>query len=197
MKLFLVRSCSLIALLACSSMVAAAQTAAKPPSQAQWEAAFRARELRAAKLRDEVNAVDARIEGRIDALLEALRAISDSKDSRTKVARMKRDTIDQLQKTIEYYQRKRAAMLAELRRPTWNLSEEQKRAVIARFDERIEKRVAQIWPSVSPPDSPVSPLIAPSRINLSANRLSSIPVDIAFSGCVSFPFLILYQKFWM
>ena len=123
MKLFLVRSCSLIALLACSSMVAAAQTAAKPPSQAQWEAAFRARELRAAKLRDEVNAVDARIEGRIDALLEALRAISDSKDSRTKVARMKRDTIDQLQKTIEYYQRKRAAMLAELRRPTWNLSE--------------------------------------------------------------------------
>ena len=144
MKLFLVRSCSLIALLACSSMAAAAQTAAKPPSQAQWEAAFRARELRAAKLRDEVNAVDARIEGRIDALLEALRAISDSKDSRTKVARMKRDTIDQLQKTIEYYQRKRAAMLEELRRPTWNLSEEQKRAVIARFDERIEKRVAQI-----------------------------------------------------
>lgn len=144
MKLFLVRSCSLIALLACSCMAAAAQTAAKPPSQAQWEAALRAREMRAAKLRDEVNAVDARIEGRIDALLEALRAISDSKDSRTKVARMKRDTIDQLQKTIEYYQRKRAAMLAELRRPTWNLSEEQKRAVIARFDERIEKRVAQI-----------------------------------------------------
>ena len=138
MKLFLVRSCSLIALLACSSMAAAAQTAAKPPSQAQWEAAFRARELRAAKLRDEVNAVDARIEGRIDALLEALRAISDSKDSRTKVARMKRDTINRLQKTIEYYQRKRAAMLEELRRPTWNLSEEQKRAVIARFDERIE-----------------------------------------------------------
>ena len=144
MKLFLVRSCSLVALLACSCMAAAAQTAAKPPSQAQWEAALRAREMRAAKLRDEVNAVDARIEGRIDALLEALRAISDSKDSRTKVARMKRDTIDQLQKTIDYYQRKRAAMLEELRRPTWNLSEEQKRAVIARFDERIEKRVAQI-----------------------------------------------------
>jgi hypothetical protein len=65
----------------------------------QWEAALRARELRAARLRDEVNAVDARVEGRIDALLEALRAIGDSKDSRTKVARMKRDTIDRLQKT--------------------------------------------------------------------------------------------------
>ena len=72
MKLFLVRSCSLIALLVCSSMAAAAQTAAKPPSQAQFEAAFRAREVRAAKLRDEVNAVDARIEGRIDALLDEL-----------------------------------------------------------------------------------------------------------------------------
>ena len=77
MKLFLVRSCSLIALLACSSMAATAQTAAKPPSQAQWEAVFRARELRAAKLRDEVNAVDARIEGRIDAdMLPGRRAIS-------------------------------------------------------------------------------------------------------------------------
>ena len=68
-------------------MAAAAQRAAKPPSQAQWEAAFRARELRAAKLRDEVNAVDARIEGRIDALLEALRAISDSKETRARKSR--------------------------------------------------------------------------------------------------------------
>ena len=144
MKFSLVRSCSLLTLLACGCMIADAQTAASPSSQAQWEAALRARELRAAKLRDEVNAVDSRIEGRIEALLEALRAISDSKDSRTKVARMKRDTIDRLQKTIAYYQQKRAAMQEELRRPTWQLSEEQKRKVIARFDERIEKRVAQI-----------------------------------------------------
>ena len=102
------------------------------------------RELRAAELRDEVMAIDTRIEERGDTLIAALSSIGDSKDTRTKVARMKRDTVDRLQKTIEYYRQKRAAMQEELRRPTWHLTADEKRTVIARFDERIEKRVAQI-----------------------------------------------------
>ena len=141
MKSVLIHSCSIIALLAFSPVAAHAQTAA---TSAQWEAALKIREQRAAVLRDEVKAIDTRIEGRVDGITEALRAIGDSKDTRTKVARMKRDTIDRLQKSMDYYRQKRAAMQEDLRRPTWHLTEEQKRTVIAKFDERIEKRVAQI-----------------------------------------------------
>ena len=58
---------------------------------------------------------------------EALRAIGDSKDSRTKVARMKEQTIEGLKKNIGYFQTKRAALQEELRRPTLRLTDEQKR----------------------------------------------------------------------
>jgi len=95
-------------------------------------------------VRGEVKAIDSRIEDRIDHLITALRSIGDSKATITKLARMKRDTIDRLQKMIEYYRQKRAAMQEELRRPTLYLTAEQKRTAIAKFDERIEKRIAQI-----------------------------------------------------
>jgi hypothetical protein len=95
-------------------------------------------------LRDEIKALDARIEGRIDTIVGALRAIGDSKDSRTKVARMKEQTIGALKKNIGYYQGKRAALQEEMRRPTLRLTGEQKRKGIEVFDARIEKRIAQI-----------------------------------------------------
>jgi len=115
-----------------------------PPSAAQWEAALTARQQRADLLRDELKALDARIESRIDVIVDALRTIGDSKDSRTKVARMKEQTIEALKKNIGYFQTKRAALQEEMRRPTLRLTDEQKRKGIAVFDERIEKRVAQI-----------------------------------------------------
>jgi hypothetical protein len=84
------------------------------------------------------------MEERIDSLVEALRMIGDSKDSKTKVARMKERTIAGLKRSLSYYQNKRAAMQEELRRPTWRLTEEQKKKAITVFDQRMEKRVAQI-----------------------------------------------------
>lgn len=94
---------------------AALSTAAPPPPNiTQWEAALAAREQRAELLRDEIKALDSRIEARVDSLIGALSAIGDSNDSRTKVARMKRDTIERLKKSIAYYQNKRAALQEEL-----------------------------------------------------------------------------------
>ena len=122
----------------------AAQPNAPAPNIAQWEAVLAAREQRATLLRDELKAIDGRIEARVDALVDGLRSIADSKDSRTKVARMKEQNITALKRNIEYYRNKRATLQEELRRPTINLTEEQKRRGIAVFDARIEKRVAQI-----------------------------------------------------
>ncbi|MDR3405083.1 MAG: hypothetical protein P4L99_21470 [Chthoniobacter sp.] len=121
-----------------------AQPNTAPPYVAKGEAVLAAREQRANLLRDEIKALDSRIETRGDALIHALASIGDSKDSRTKVARMKEDTIQAIRRNIRYYQTKRAALEEELRRPTLNLTEEQKRRIIAAFNERIEKRVGQI-----------------------------------------------------
>ncbi|MEP6669140.1 MAG: hypothetical protein ABJF10_08310 [Chthoniobacter sp.] len=107
-------------------------------------AALDAREQRVTLLRDEIKALDQGIEDRIDVLLGALKSVGDSKDSRSKVARMKEDTITALKRNIEYIQRKRDALVEELRRPSLGLTEEQAKRGVAFFNERIEKRVAQI-----------------------------------------------------
>jgi predicted RNase H-like nuclease (RuvC/YqgF family) len=103
-----------------------------------------AQENRVNLLRDELRAQDSRIEDRVDHIIEGLRSIGDSKDTRSKVARMKRETIDRLKKNLEYFRQQRAALQEELRRPTWNLTASDKQNAIAKIDARIEKRVAQI-----------------------------------------------------
>ncbi len=95
-------------------------------------------------LRDEIKQTDARIESNIDEIVATLTSIADSKDSRTKVARMKEDTMKGLLKTIEYYDQKRAVFRQDLRNPQTVASAEEKRKVIAAFDARIEKRTQQI-----------------------------------------------------
>jgi hypothetical protein len=121
-----------------------AQATASPPDKALLKAQLDAREKRADLMLDELRASDDRIEATIDRVLEALRLIGDSKDSRTKVARLKEQTIDGLQKNLAYYQQKRAALQEEMRRPTLHLSAEDKQRAIAKFDARIEKRVQQV-----------------------------------------------------
>jgi hypothetical protein len=135
-----------IVTLAMIAVLAGTSLQAAPPvsTTAQWEAAVVAREQRVKLLHDELKELDSRIEGRVDVIVGALRSIGDSKDSRTKVARMKEDTIERLTKSISYYQTKRATLLEELRKPTLRLTEEQKRKGVAAFDARIDKRVTQI-----------------------------------------------------
>jgi hypothetical protein len=57
---------------------------------------------------------------------------------------MKEDTGKRLARTISVYDQKRAALKEELRNPRLQITEEEKRRMIALFDERIEKRTQQI-----------------------------------------------------
>ena len=125
-------------------IAAQAASALAAPSAAELTATVAAREQRAALLRDELKAQDTRIEARIDAIVTALQSITDSQDTRTKVTRMKEQTIDGLLKNLEYFRQKRTALQEELRRPTMRLTDEQKQKAVAVFDQRIEQRVAQI-----------------------------------------------------
>lgn len=123
---------------------AGAQTAAPAPDKNVLKARLAAQQKRANLLLDEIKFADARIEDRAEDILATLRMVGDSKDSRTKVSRMKQQTISDLQKNIAYYQQKRAWLEEQMRRPTFNLTADEKRRIIARFNERIEKRVNQI-----------------------------------------------------
>ncbi len=123
---------------------ASAQTTAPAPDKNVLKARLAAQEQRANLLLDEIKFADSRIEDRAEDILSTLRMVGDSKDSRTKVARMKEQTINDLQKNITYYQQKRAWLEEQMRRPTFNLTPDEKRRIIARFNERIEKRVNQI-----------------------------------------------------
>jgi hypothetical protein len=114
------------------------------PDKATLKAQLDIREKRADLVLSELRAADDRIEDTIDHVLDTLKLVGDSKDSRTKVARLKEQTIGALQKNIAFYQQKRAGMLEELRRPTLHLTVEEKQRYVAKLDARIEKRVQQV-----------------------------------------------------
>ncbi len=80
----------------------------------------------------------------MDDIVKGLTSIADSKDSRTKVARIKEDTMKRLAKTVEYYDQKRRVFRQELLNPQSALTADDKRKLVAVFDERIEKRTQQI-----------------------------------------------------
>lgn len=121
-----------------------AQAQAQQPTTEQLKSWIAIREQRVNLLRDEIKQIDARLESRLDVIIASLKSISDSKDSGTKVARMKEDTGKRLLKTINYYDQKRAALKEELRRPQLHLTADEKRRMIAVFDARIQKRTEQI-----------------------------------------------------
>ena len=123
---------------------AAPPVAAPSPTAEQLKSWVAIRQQRVDLLRSEIQQIDSRLESRLDVIVDTLKSISDSKDSRTKVARMKEDTGKRLMKTIDYYNQKRAALNEELRNPKLNLTAEEKRKMIAAFDARIEKRTKQV-----------------------------------------------------
>jgi hypothetical protein len=117
---------------------------APAPTAAQLASWIAVREQRVDLLRDEIKQTDQRIESRLDVIIATLTSITDSKESRTKVARLKEDTMKRLAKTIATYDQKRRVFRQELLNPQSVLSVDDKRRLIAAFDARIEKRTQEI-----------------------------------------------------
>jgi hypothetical protein len=114
------------------------------PTAAQLQSMVAIRRQRVALVREEMHQTDAHIESRLDTIIQTLTSITDSKDSRTKVARMKEDTMKGLFKTIGYYDQKRAVFIQDLRNPQTQLETAEKEKAIAYFDAQIQKRIEQI-----------------------------------------------------
>jgi vacuolar-type H+-ATPase subunit I/STV1 len=114
------------------------------PAQKMLRVRLAGQMQRAGLLAAEIHNADLRIESRFDDLLATMRTVSDSKNSHTKVTRMKEETIASLQQAMTYYQEKRAWLQEQMVRPTFNLTQTQKQTISNEFEERIEKRVKQI-----------------------------------------------------
>ncbi len=131
----------------------AAQTASSPAEPIDYEARAKSvetlktyiaqREERFAVQKADLQALDARIEERIDHLVKTLLGIKDSPDSKTKVANIKGDVIDGLRRTVTVYRQKRMEIF-ERQRKEQTVSEKELAANIDTFDKRIGKRIEQI-----------------------------------------------------
>lgn len=137
----LLRASALIATSLLAAVTLPAQPSRSPGQLYEW---LGIRKERVTLLRTEVREQDAHIESRLDLIVETLAKITDSKDSRTKVARMKEDTGKKLLNTVTFYEQKRAALQEDLRKPRTYLTTAEKQQAIAGFDARIDKRINQI-----------------------------------------------------
>ena len=102
------------------------------------------REKRLEEVRTDIRALDKRIEGRTDELIKMLTEISDSEESKTRVAQLKMRAIEGLRRWIRIYQDRRGSIVESLRREGEHLPKEQLAEEIAAFDKHVDKRVSQI-----------------------------------------------------
>ena len=139
-----------LALLALQGRASAQETApAKPIDMAarqrsivNLERHITERDERLAELAQDIITLDARVEKRVDRLVDVLKQSKDSKDSKVSVARTKEKAIEGLTKTIQYYDGKRRG-IKELVREESPIRDTLI-GDVKKFDARIEKRVAQI-----------------------------------------------------
>ena len=133
-------------------VAAMAQTPPAPPpidyparvqSVANLKQHIAQREARFEVLKQDLLALDARVESQIDAIVKNLASLKDSNDSKTRVANIKGDVIDALVRTIWIYRQKRMDVFERMRKDS-NIPKELLEKNLKAFDDRIDKRVEQV-----------------------------------------------------
>ena len=102
------------------------------------------RKKRAQEIGEDLRRQDKRIEERIDRILKILADNRDSADSSTRMAVMKMDGVEGLQKTIEYYNFRRRLLKEDFMRPNPQFDRDLILEDLDVFNARVEKRVKQI-----------------------------------------------------
>jgi hypothetical protein len=144
------RTITTLSFVALSQLSAVAQSSAAPIDYAARVKSVEtlknhivAREERFALLKKDLLDLDARLEKQVDSIVKHLASLTDSNDSRTKVANMKDDVIDGLVRSIWIYRQKRVTVFERMRTENIVPKEELEKTLKA-FDDHINKRVAQV-----------------------------------------------------
>ena len=123
---------------------AAAPAPDAAPALAAIDRQIAARQERITTLVNQIVELDAGIESAINDVQEMLKRVTDSKDSKTAVARLKREVMEKLQKAAEYYAQKRATVSESLRTSKNKFERADLFKDRSAFDERINKRIEGI-----------------------------------------------------
>ena len=108
------------------------------------EAELERRGNRERSLTEQIIMLDADIEGRVAAILTALSKHRDSTDSRGKLMGIKKDAIEGLQKSLEYYGRERDKRSHDLKANYSRVAKSDLVQDVDAINKRIDKRVEQI-----------------------------------------------------
>ncbi|MEO8613677.1 MAG: hypothetical protein ABI600_00930 [Luteolibacter sp.] len=101
------------------------------------------REARLDSLKQELRALDGRVETQVDGIVKNLASLKDSNDSKTRVANIKGDAIQALVRSIGVYRQKRMEVFERMRKDP-DAPKEQLERELAIFDERVGKRIGQV-----------------------------------------------------
>ena len=101
------------------------------------------RQARFDLLKQDLLALDGRVEKQIDDIVKRLASLKDSNDSKTRVANIKSDVMEALVRTIWIYRQKRMDVFERMRKDS-NVPQDQLEKTLKTFDERIGKRVTQV-----------------------------------------------------
>ena len=143
MNRILAASIAILLIAAQPAALLAAAPAAAPNSQ-QFEAQISVRQARIATLTRNIVSLDDEIQRRVTKVVDELQNVGDSRDSGSRVARIRADVIDFLRKQITDYSRRRAQLRAEMDNVRRVIPNETLASDIAKIDARIDLRIQQI-----------------------------------------------------
>ena len=123
---------------------ATAPAADTAPAIAAIDRQITARQDRITTIVNQIVELDAGIESAINDVQEMLKRVTDSKDSKTAVARLKREVMEKLKKAAEYYGQKRATVSESLRTSKNKFERADLFKDRSAFDDRINKRIEGI-----------------------------------------------------
>lgn len=127
-----------------SPKLSAEDLASRRASVSNLEAHIAGREERLGQIVTDIRALDDRVEDGVNEIVSMLSQMKDSETSRVRISQTKADVIVGLKRTIDYYQKHRDTLREQLRLGKSDLPRETLEKDLAIFDERIEKRIAQI-----------------------------------------------------
>ena len=93
---------------------------------------------------ERLRAKDKQIEKKINDVIKLITSVRDSTDSKTRVILVKKDVIDELNKSVEFYKQRRRARVEKLRQELASPEKFENDKVLDFLDERIDKRIDQI-----------------------------------------------------
>lgn len=101
-------------------------------------------EGRIAKLSEQMVALDKSVESQVTRLVDQIKSVEDSPESKTRVAMIKQEAIAGLKKSIDFYVRERNLRTQDELRKVAALSDEQLAQDVHALNQRVEKRIDQI-----------------------------------------------------